>query len=582
MQQRPNGKPKREISHRDMSRTACRNPIRRTLREDGVSEAVGAMLLITIVAMGISIFVAGVVLQPVVSDPPAFTVNVSYGSGGEVYIRHIGGESVSKDLLHVYIDTGATVEDVQPLLEISSETTWTEWHIGDTLVYTPDTPLTEPPEVAMIYADQSGAQYLYYASYNWTGAIPAATPGVPPTADFTANPRSGDAPLTIQFTDTSTGGAREWSWAFGDGGTSTLRHPTHTYAVPGTYAVSLTAGNAFGSDIEEKAGYITVNAPPPAADFSAAPTSGTAPLTVQFTDTSTNVPTSWAWTFGDGETSTLQNPSHTYAAAGTYTVTLTATNPGGSDTETKVSYVTVTEIQPPTVTSTTPGSGKSGTIVSITNLAGTNFRNGATVKLTKSGEPEIHATGVTVVSSTQITCSFNLAGASTGQWNVIVANPDAQSDTLSNGFEVTTAQIYEPEPDLNDELAHWTKSGSIGVPTSGSDDVIQMTGDSNMYRTLSTVGYENIQVSFSLAAIEFKNKDEAFVEWFDGTSWNKLLHIHDKDPLGDIQFHDFSDSLLPSADNNPSFAIRFRLIQHGGTVSVLVDLKNLEITGDPN
>ena len=321
---------------------------------------------------------------------------------------------------------------------------------------------------------------------------------------------------------------------------------------------------------------------PPVASFTASPTSGPAPLAVTFTDTSTGGPTSWSWDFGDGTPlSTQRNPSHTYAAAGTYTVTLTATNPGGSDTETKVIHVTVAELQPPTVTSITPGSGKSGTTVSITNLAGTDFQSGATVKLTKSGEPDIHATGVTVGSSTQITCLFNLAGASTGQWNVIVANPDAQSGTLSNGFEVTTAQIYEPEPDLNDELTHWTTSGSIGVPTSGSDDVIQMTGDSNMYRTLSTVGYENIQVSFSLAAIEFKNKDEAFVEWFDGTSWNKLLHIHDKDPLGDIQFHDFSDSLLPSADNNPFFAIRFRLIQHGGTVSVLVDLKNLEITGDP-
>ena len=54
------------------------------------------------------------------------------------------------------------------------------------------------------------------------------------------------------------------------------------------------------------------------ADFSGSPTSGDAPLDVQFTDLTTNSPTSWSWTFGDGGTSTAQNPSYTYTAAGTY------------------------------------------------------------------------------------------------------------------------------------------------------------------------------------------------------------------------------------------------------------------------
>ena len=58
----------------------------------------------------------------------------------------------------------------------------------------------------------------------------------------------------------------------------------------------------------------------PTASFTAAPTSGTAPLTVQFTDTSTGGPTSWAWDFGDGSTSTAQNPGHVYASAGSYSV----------------------------------------------------------------------------------------------------------------------------------------------------------------------------------------------------------------------------------------------------------------------
>jgi len=74
---------------------------------------------------------------------------------------------------------------------------------------------------------------------------------------------------------------------------------------------------------------------PPVADFSGNPTSGSKPLTVSFTDLSTNNPTSWSWTFGDGGTSPVQHPSHTYNDAASYTVSLTASNAAGSDTETK-------------------------------------------------------------------------------------------------------------------------------------------------------------------------------------------------------------------------------------------------------
>jgi len=88
------------------------------------------------------------------------------------------------------------------------------------------------------------------------------------------------------------------------------------------------------------------SAPPPAAPVAAFAASTTSPCvdqTVNFTDQSTNTPTSWAWTFGDGGTSTANNPDHIYEAAGTYTVTLTATNGSGSDGETKTNYITVGE-----------------------------------------------------------------------------------------------------------------------------------------------------------------------------------------------------------------------------------------------
>ncbi|KKN43835.1 hypothetical protein LCGC14_0699270 [marine sediment metagenome] len=87
--------------------------------------------------------------------------------------------------------------------------------------------------------------------------------------------------------------------------------------------------------------------PTPAAHFSAEPTSGIAPLEVQFTESASNEQ-AWSWDFGDGATSTAQNPSHTYTEAGVYTVTLTVTNPGGQDTEIKADYITVAPPLAPT------------------------------------------------------------------------------------------------------------------------------------------------------------------------------------------------------------------------------------------
>ncbi|WP_226759038.1 PKD domain-containing protein [Arthrobacter sp. SO3] len=114
----------------------------------------------------------------------------------------------------------------------------------------------------------------------------------------------------------------------------------------------------------------------PAASFTASPTSGTAPLNVAFTDTSTGSPTSWAWAFGDGGTSTTQNPSHSYSTAGTYTATLTATNAGGSTSASKTITVTTGTTPPPASgitagASTTASNPTATTTVTLPKPSGT-------------------------------------------------------------------------------------------------------------------------------------------------------------------------------------------------------------------
>lgn len=169
----------------------------------------------------------------------------------------------------------------------------------------------------------------------------------PPVAGFTASPPSGVAPLTVRLNDASRGDAGLWDWSFGDGTTSIGRNATHRYAKPGQYTITLRVRDAGGGNASSRTMAITVAAPVkrPTAAFRAAPRTGTEPLAVQFTDTSTGSPRTWRWTFGDGAISTERNPRHVYKQAGSYTVALRVTNAAGGSTRTATRYITVTEVQ---------------------------------------------------------------------------------------------------------------------------------------------------------------------------------------------------------------------------------------------
>jgi PKD repeat protein len=190
--------------------------------------------------------------------------------------------------------------------------------------------------------------------------IPACAAASIPVASFVSTVTVGTTPLTVQFLDYSTNTPVSWVWSFGDGNTSTLENPSHTYTIPGTYTVTLTATNTAGSNTVTKSGYITVTYVVPVTGFTSNVTTGTTPLYVQFTDISTSTPTSWSWTFGDGGTSTLQNPVYEYTDEGTYTVSLTATNSAGSNTTSTTGYITATTITSPIASFT--ADVKSGTI----------------------------------------------------------------------------------------------------------------------------------------------------------------------------------------------------------------------------
>jgi PKD repeat protein len=141
----------------------------------------------------------------------------------------------------------------------------------------------------------------------------------PLLASFSANATGQVA----NFTDLSLGGV-SWFWTFGDGGTSTLQNPTHTYGTAGTFQVCLVVSDACTSDTTCLSVTTCVL---PVAAFSSSANLGN----VAFTDLSTSA-TNWSWDFGDGGSSPFQNPTHLYQASGLYTVCLTVTDACGSDT----------------------------------------------------------------------------------------------------------------------------------------------------------------------------------------------------------------------------------------------------------
>lgn len=219
--------------------------------------------------------------------------------------------------------------------------------------------LSASPGTAYTYRVRA---YNNIANSGYSNEASATTP-CDVNAAFAANLTSGCAPLSVSFTDQSTGPINSWSWNFGNGATSTTQHPAQVFSTPGTYTITLTVASAFCNDVETKTSYITVTGPPTAA-FTATPLSGNAPLTVNFTNQSTpqSGATSWLWNFGNGATSTAQHPSQQYTAPGTYTVTLTASNACGSDEEVKTNFITVTNtpsnlaLNKPATASSTNGS----------------------------------------------------------------------------------------------------------------------------------------------------------------------------------------------------------------------------------
>jgi PKD repeat protein len=154
-------------------------------------------------------------------------------------------------------------------------------------------------------------------------------------AGFTYDVSGSSVPVPVNFSNTSTN-STAWRWDFGDGGTSTEQSPSHTYSTAGDYTVKLIASGAVNTDSTLQILHLLNQ--PTVAGFTYSFSGSNPPLTVNFSNTSTNA-TGWAWDFGDGTTSTAENPSHTYSSSGDYTVKLIASGAINTDSTSQILHV---------------------------------------------------------------------------------------------------------------------------------------------------------------------------------------------------------------------------------------------------
>lgn len=294
----------------------------------------------------------------------------------KIYAATFGRGVWQSDLFSTYMQpvadfSGNPLSGVFPLgvaftdLSQNTVTSW-QWDFGDgnaSTVQNPSHTYADPGtySVKLLVTGPGGIDSITKTDY-----ILVNYP--PPLADFTADITSGIAPLNVSFTDLSTDSVNTWHWDFGDGDTSNIQHPQHTFS-PGTYTVSLNVSGPGGNSNHTKTDYIIVNYAPPTAGFTGDPVSGLPPLGVTFTDMSADSVNSWSWAFGDGTTSLVQNPVHLYENAGEYTVSLTVNGPGGSDTEIKTNYITVSDLPPTANFAGDPTSGPFPLLVNFTNLS---------------------------------------------------------------------------------------------------------------------------------------------------------------------------------------------------------------------
>lgn len=355
--------------------------------------------------------------------------------------------------------------DASTSADIGATITGYAWDFGDgatdTSATTSHTYATAGDYVVKLtITDSSGNTDTKQSTVTTTAA------NVAPTAAFTFAPSNLVVAFDGSTSSDSDGTIASYAWDFGDGGSSTLQKPGHTYATAGTYTVKLTVTDNGGlTNSVSKA--VTVTAAPPAnvkptAAFTSTPTNLVVAFNGSGSSDSDGTIASYAWDFGDGGTATTAKPSHTYAAAGTFSVQLTVTDNGGL-TDVVTHSVTVTAAPPANVAPTAAftsvptnlsvafdGSGSSDSDGSIATYAW-DFGDGGTSTLVKPS----HTYAAAGAFSVKLTVTDN-GGLTNAITHSVTVTAPATGNFAADLFSRTTATGFGTA----DTGGPWTVAGT--------------------------------------------------------------------------------------------------------------------------
>jgi PKD repeat protein len=409
-------------------------------------------------------------------------------------------------------------------------------------------PVTSSDQNPTVVYDNVGTFNVTLEVSNASGSVSTTTVNYitidsSPVANFT----SSVTDLMVDFNNTSTN-ANSYAWDFGDNaGTSMDENPSYTYAADGTYSVILSATNDCGTITSTQE---VVIATPPTAGFTANTTAGCAPMTVQFTNQSSENATSYNWSFsgGDPATSTEQNPTVVYNNEGTFDVTLMVSNGTGDDTFTETSYLLIDDVpmvdfmslaNDQTVEFTNATSNATSYTWDFGDNTGTSIEENPTYTYAADGTYSVILTATNACGQSMTTISVSVSTLPQASFNA----------NLTTGCAPMTVQFMDMS---SANTTSWAWSFPGGNPSSSTEQnpavVYDMAGSYDV--TLTATNGSGVNVFTQTAYIIVNNVPTADFS----QSSNNAVATFTNTSIGATSFAwDFGDNTGTSADENPTY-----------------------------